>query len=105
MSPLCDLATLADGDCLEFEWQGEPCFLVRRDGEVRAYRNRCPHRGVTLNWSPGDFLTSSGDEIRCATHDARFRIQDGLCTAGPCGGERLMAVSVVIREGQVFVCR
>jgi nitrite reductase/ring-hydroxylating ferredoxin subunit len=104
MTPLCSLAELAEGTCLEFESQGEPCFLLRHDGSLAAYRNRCPHRGVTLNWQPGDFLSVAGDEIRCATHDARFRPTDGLCTAGPCVGKRLIALPVVVRDGVVYLC-
>jgi nitrite reductase/ring-hydroxylating ferredoxin subunit len=104
MTPLCTLDALADGACLEFEWQGAPCFLLRRGVEVVAYRNRCPHRGVTLNWQPHDFLTEAGDEIRCATHDARFRPDDGLCVAGPCNGKRLTSLPLLVRDGVVYLC-
>jgi nitrite reductase/ring-hydroxylating ferredoxin subunit len=76
---------------------------VRLADRVVAYRNRCPHRGVTLNWQPGDFLAPDGDALRCATHDARFRLHDGLCVAGPWAGRRLAPLAVEVRDGTILV--
>lgn len=84
-------------EALEFELpDGEPAFALIDRGRVRAYRNRCPHRGVTLNWVPGRFLDSDGRYLQCATHGALFRPEDGVCVAGPCVGERLPALAVTI---------
>lgn len=103
MTPLCKVNEIVEGTCYEFEWHGHPCFLVRHRGRLLAYRNYCPHRGVTLNWRPDDFFTESGDELRCATHDAHFRVEDGLCVAGPCAGESLVALPVVVVAGICFI--
>ena len=67
------------------------------------YVNSCPHIGVSLDWAPHRFLSADGSRIVCSTHGAEFRIADGLCTAGPCLGERLEAVMIQIKDGCVFV--
>ena len=74
-------------------------LVVNDDGQPRAYRNRCPHRGIELNWFPDQFLDRDGREILCTTHGARFRIADGACLGGPCGGEGLEPLPVLVRDG------
>lgn len=78
-------------------------FIVRRDGQVYAYQNVCPHRGTNLDWLPDQFLDPDREYIQCATHDARFRVEDGYCVAGPCAGKRLATVPVKVVDGQVVV--
>ena len=57
---------------------GEPVLFGRRaDGEVFAFRDICPHRGVLL--SVGRF---DGREVECPYHGWRFG-SDGRCTAIP----------------------
>ncbi|MFW6323416.1 MAG: Rieske (2Fe-2S) protein, partial [Guyparkeria sp.] len=43
-----------------------------------------------------DFLeTRDGErQLRCNVHQAYFRLDDGLCTAGPCEGQRLEPVDL-----------
>ncbi len=57
-----------------------------------VYRNRCPHRGVPLEWQPDRFLDPSASLIQCARHGALFLIESGECVAGPCEGETLRAI-------------
>ncbi|MGB0714117.1 MAG: Rieske (2Fe-2S) protein [Gammaproteobacteria bacterium] len=78
-------------------------FVVREAGEVRAYLNSCPHTGSPLDWMPDQFLSLDGREIQCATHDARFRIADGLCTSGPCVGASLTPCDVELSNGAVWL--
>jgi nitrite reductase/ring-hydroxylating ferredoxin subunit len=101
---LCAMAEIPDGGSKGFASAGaEPgLFAVRRGGEVRVYVNACPHLGLGLEWLPDRFLSADGDAIVCATHGALFRIEDGLCHFGPCYGERLEAVDIVISDGIVF---
>ncbi len=77
-------------------------FVVRDNTCVCAYYNSCPHTGAPLDWVPHQFLSLDGSQIQCATHDARFRIEDGLCIAGPCTGKRLSAVPTVVENGAVY---
>lgn len=69
-------------------------ILVRKSGQIYGYRNSCPHTGGPLDWIPDQFLDLDRAHIQCATHDALFRITDGVCIAGPCTGEQLTRVPV-----------
>lgn len=81
----------------------EEIFLVRRGAAVFAYRNQCPHTGGPLDWVPDQFLDLDKRHIQCATHDARFRIEDGFCLVGPCAGRSLAAVAVGVESGWVWL--
>ncbi|MEE9423271.1 MAG: Rieske 2Fe-2S domain-containing protein [Gammaproteobacteria bacterium] len=78
-------------------------FLVRKEQSVHAYKNSCPHTGGPLDWMPDQFLNIEGDLIQCATHDALFQIESGLCVSGPCTGDRLTAVRVIIEDEAVWL--
>ncbi len=67
-------------------------FVVRKDGGVHAYRNRCPHTGAPLEWTPDQFLDLDNSFVQCAMHGALFRVSDGYCLRGPCAGDSLMAL-------------
>ncbi len=67
-------------------------MAVRRSGQVYVYLNRCPHRGVPLEWHADNFLDSSASLIQCASHGALFLIESGECIAGPCEGKSLSPI-------------
>lgn len=93
MHLLCTSAELGEGQSRGFRHAGVELLGVRRQGQVFLYRNRCPHRGIPLNWQPDDFLDSSASLITCAHHGALFLIESGECVAGPCEGELLEALA------------
>lgn len=103
MMRLCATTDLAEGQCKGFEQQGQRLLAVRRDGVVHVYENRCPHRGVPLEWIPDQFLDSSGSLIQCATHGALFLIESGECVSGPCAGEALRAHPCTERDGSIWL--
>jgi len=76
-------------------------FLVRVGDEVHAFLNRCPHAGRQLNFMPDRFLTQDGSLIQCIQHGALFEKATGECIAGPCVGERLTRIPVVIDSGVI----
>jgi nitrite reductase/ring-hydroxylating ferredoxin subunit len=82
---------------------GDEVVVVRHDGGVYAYVNSCPHTGASLNWTPDQFLNLDRTLLQCATHDALFRIDDGLCVAGPCAGQGLRAVAVTVIGASVWL--
>jgi len=92
MKFLCPSEALSEGCSRGFEYAGLRVFAVRREGRVYAYQNRCPHRGVPLEWQPDQFLDASASLIQCATHGALFLIETGECVAGPCAGQSLTAL-------------
>jgi nitrite reductase/ring-hydroxylating ferredoxin subunit len=77
-------------------------FALRFDGRVVAYLNRCAHVPSELDWQSGEFLDQDKRWIICAIHGATYEPADGVCVGGPCRGERLMALDVIEREGQVL---
>lgn len=89
---LCTSAELSEGQSRGFTWENTELLGVRRQGQVYLYRNRCPHRGIALNWQPNQFLDSSASLITCARHGALFLIESGECVAGPCEGDALEAL-------------
>lgn len=105
---ICAPADCPEGQALEFELdlgQGpEPCFLLHWQGRWLAYRNQCPHQGLTLNWQPGHFLSADGAWLECINHGALFQIEDGHCIYGPCRGQRLSALALEVDEAGVWVC-
>ena len=78
-------------------------FMIRKNGHIYAYHNRCPHMGTSLDWQPDQFLDASGDFIQCSTHGALFRIQDGLCLYGPCARQSLTNIPTEIRDNDVYI--
>ena len=103
--PLCSLETIPEPGARNFVLQiGEAFFhgfVVRKDGAVRGYVDRCPHMGVPLAHELDRYLTSTGDLIMCGWHGALFRIEDGKCVGGPCVGDSLRAWPVEVRDGMI----
>ncbi|OLF52001.1 Rieske (2Fe-2S) protein [Pseudomonas chlororaphis] len=92
MKFLCASGDLPEATSRGFHLEGQPLFAVRRAHQAYVYANRCPHRGVALEWQPDQFLDQSASLIQCATHGALFLIENGECVAGPCAGESLTAI-------------
>lgn len=104
---LIALERIADGGFAEVEGcidgDHESLVLYRDGDDVRGWLNICPHAGRRLDWAPGQFLKSKAGELVCAAHGASFSLVDGNCVAGPCKGDRLRAVPLHVRDGQVFL--
>lgn len=71
-------------------------LLLRSGHEVKAYVNRCAHFGVPLAARQDLLLYQPHGRITCNVHYAHYRWSDGLCTAGDCEGESLLAIPVAI---------
>jgi nitrite reductase/ring-hydroxylating ferredoxin subunit len=78
-------------------------FVVRINSEVRGFVNRCPHAGHPLNLRPHRFLTHDSSSILCSSHGALFEKLTGLCVAGPCAGQALRTVPIVVADGFVML--
>ena len=89
----------------EVEIQGkiQAIFVVHKDGEFFAYHNRCPHTGASLEWQADQFLDLDKSLIQCANHDALFMIDSGKCISGPCAGDLLQALPLIINEDNVYL--
>ena len=86
--------------------EGDYCFrilLIRTAGAVRAFRNRCPHVHIPLNYEPDEFHILDEDVLMCAHHGAMFHIATGECFDGPCESSRLTSIPVVVSDNSVIV--
>jgi len=77
-------------------------FVLRFDGEVVAYLNRCLHVPTEMDWQHGEFLDGDREFIICSIHGAAYEPREGRCVGGPCGRGKLTALQVVERDGQVY---
>lgn len=82
-----------------------PAFVVRHAGVVRAYLNRCAHRGVELDWVAGEVFDESGTRLLCATHGAAYDPASGRCLGGPCYGKGLAALTVSEVRQQIILIK
>ena len=109
-SVICDSSALENGGMgVRFKVQtaagDAPAFVVRFDGAVYAYINRCAHVPVEMDWTDGAFFDYSKLYLICSTHGAMYLPRTGECVAGPCTGRWLMPVAVEERDGQVLLTK
>lgn len=102
---LCRLDAIDDGAAtavdVSLDGVDESLIVVRRGDRAHAYINVCPHAGRRLDWAPGRFLVKDGILV-CAVHGASFRTDSGHCVGGPCRGDSLREVPVVVdAQGRV----
>jgi nitrite reductase/ring-hydroxylating ferredoxin subunit len=101
-SPALEERGLAHGFDLLLWGQPARAFVLRFDGRVVGYVNRCAHVPVEMDWQPGRFLDLERRWIICSIHGAAYEPADGLCVGGPCRGRRLIALQLDEREGGVY---
>lgn len=104
---ICDSAALQDsGKAVRFEMEyfGEqaPAFVLRYQGRVHAYLNRCGHMPMELDWREGEFFDFEGRDLICSTHGAMYEASSGKCLGGPCSGTPLVRLQVEERDGKIF---
>jgi nitrite reductase/ring-hydroxylating ferredoxin subunit len=104
---ICLLSELADPGSKAFalgagDWPLRG-FVVRQQGEIYAYLNRCPHARHPLNWRPDSFLNADHTLIQCSSHGAQFAITTGACLGGPCGGSPLRTLPVQVQGDYVML--
>jgi nitrite reductase/ring-hydroxylating ferredoxin subunit len=77
--------------------------IAQRQGEsVIAWENSCPHQPeVRIDKGMGAFAADG--QFVCENHGARFNVDDGFCTHGPCRGQSLRPIDLEVRDGSVYV--
>jgi toluene monooxygenase system ferredoxin subunit len=91
------LDDLWDGEMEGVEVGGQKVLLVNLGGEIRAYRNQCPHQQWAL--SEGDF---DGETITCARHMWVFDAGSG-CGVNPANSQLVRYPCEVIADGTILV--
>ena len=103
---LCRLDELGEDQARGFDPHGkgaDSLFALRHRGEVRVYRNLCPHLLVPLEYRKDRFLSADGQWVVCYAHGARFRPQDGTCVHGPCRGQALQSLAHQEKAGWLLL--
>lgn len=103
---LCNMNELEENRARGYSSNGsdeQELLVIKRDGQVYAYKNNCPHTGVNLNWQPDEFMDIESFYIQCSVHGALFNVEDGLCVRGPCINQRLSPISVQIIGSEIHL--
>ncbi len=105
---LCHKSEIADPGAKGFSLkQGRKerlLFLVKKEGQIYAYENHCPHAGINLEWQAHDFLDNDNAYIQCSVHGALFQIETGHCVGGPCNGTGLTCINIEIdSQGNILL--
>ena len=102
---LCNVDEIDDPGSRGFvvvEIENGRLLVVRKNGQLTAFRNSCPHTGAPMEWKPDQFLDNELEFIQCAMHGALFDIKTGECLRGPCVGDFLHKENLVIEEKAVY---
>ncbi len=101
----CATTALADGEYrklrLVFEKRDEECVVLRFEGTVYAYINRCVHMPRRLDCERKHVFDDSGRFLRCSMHGIVYQPQTGASLSTMCEGERLRAVEVYEEGGEI----
>jgi nitrite reductase/ring-hydroxylating ferredoxin subunit len=109
---ICRAVEIEDGQVSGFalmraEPSGEPkpwrILITRKGQNLYGYENACPHRGSRLDATPGNFLDEDGNFIACGAHGAMFDLDTGACFIGPCKGQNLAQIKLIVDDGDVCV--
>ncbi len=112
MSPLLSIASteeIPEGGTTAFTYVDPAigciveAFVVRFEGEVRAYKNQCRHQPLALDYGDGDFMTEDGRYLLCRNHGALFEPDTGRCVSGSCLNAALHALEVFEENGRIVV--
>jgi nitrite reductase/ring-hydroxylating ferredoxin subunit len=95
-SKVMDLAALPLLTPVLVTVDGTDVFLYRRDSEILAIGNECPHQGGNLcdGWIDGDIVT-------CPLHGWEFDLRSGVCMTIP--GERVPAYRTTVQDGAIYL--
>jgi nitrite reductase/ring-hydroxylating ferredoxin subunit len=98
---LCPQHTVLEGGSRGFDPFNigrDTLLVVRWRGELSAWRNRCPHLNVTLQYRKDRYMSEDGQHIVCFAHGALFRPDTGVCVLGPCLGQSLQPQPLMVDE-------
>jgi phenylpropionate dioxygenase-like ring-hydroxylating dioxygenase large terminal subunit len=86
---------------------GDPLMFIRERGQVYAFYNQCPHRGIPLSVGRQEFPGTWSCRYHGWTYDLPTGVLKGALTDGPdspiCGKVRVRTYSVAERGGLVWV--
>lgn len=84
---------------LENEEGQDTFFVIKAQGQLFAWLNACPHvNGAPMAWRKNAYMNGSKTHIVCHAHGALFEPTTGLCIQGPCRGQFLSEVNVLVDQ-------
>ena len=91
-----DMKELPKNRCVTVNFNKELVALFRRDDEVFAIGDECPHQGGSLaeGWVDGDIVT-------CPLHGWEFDLRSGACMTIP--GEKVSRYAVTVEDGAIYL--
>jgi len=76
-------------------------LLTRGGGKIAAFHNRCPHAGYPLQHADGRVVVQQGRYMVCGAHGASYELRTGECAGGPCNGDALTRIAIVVDGGEI----
>jgi nitrite reductase/ring-hydroxylating ferredoxin subunit len=102
-----DIAGLKEGEVRHFRFERDEerlgAFVVRHEGELRVYVNRCPHVTYSLDFGDGNVQDPTRRFLQCYSHGAMFLPESGECFMGPVVGRRLEALPALQQGDELVV--
>lgn len=95
-TPVLDESELAEGKMKGVKVQEIPVLLIKKDGKIYAYDDRCPHQQCLI--SRGAITDTV---VICPCHDWKFKIKSGKYTEEPVIG--LTVFDVKVEAGKIWV--
>lgn len=107
---ICASVDVVDGGLgfrFEVKHRGEDvqAFVIRYEGVVHGYLNRCGHVPAEIDWKPGHFFDRQGQYLICASHGALYAPDTGKCLGGACRKAGLAPLAVVEHDGAVYLSK
>ena len=99
---LTPLNAIADPGAIVCYAGATPVVVTCSAGAIAAFHNLCPHAGYPLQRADGAILVQEGRYMVCGGHGASFALDTGACAGGPCNGQGLTRIAVVVRDGVVL---
>jgi nitrite reductase/ring-hydroxylating ferredoxin subunit/Fe-S cluster biogenesis protein NfuA len=91
------IAEVAESKPTRVMTDGSDVLVIRREGQVFAYRNVCPHQGMPLD----DGMLSADGTLTCPWHGLEFDVCSGECKNEPM--VQLEPLPVKIHESRVWI--
>ncbi len=89
-----------DGEKVGERW---PILISRKGRNFYGYENICPHQGEKLDGGMDEFMDEEGNFLVCRHHGAQFDLDTGHCFSGPCQGQNLKTIQVLVDDGDVCI--
>jgi nitrite reductase/ring-hydroxylating ferredoxin subunit len=90
---------------LDLLYQGEPHsgIVLRFNGKVFAYLNRCVHMPRRLNCERDTIFDEQQALLRCSMHGIVYQPETGESLSTMCHGERLRALRLNEADGNIYI--